>query len=1761
MSKAAPYGAWNSPVSAADVAATDSHPNWPGFVGDEIWWSERLPEEGGRTTLMRAEPGGGAHSALPAPWNVRSRVMEYGGRAWAGAATGDGPLIVFVHADDQRLYRLDPAAPGAAPRPLTPVGAPGAASAFVDPVLPAAAGAVPTEVWCVREQTAPGGVPVRELVAVPLDGSAAGDGALVRTLARGHDFLTGPRVAPDGRHVAWIGWDHPDMPWDASEACVAEIRGDGTLAAARVVAGGPGESVAQVEWTDDGDLYVITDRSGWWNVHRADVGEHRADIGVHRADPRGGAPRVVAVCPREEEFAGALTKIGFTWCAPLPGGRLAVVHGTHSLSLSVLDPASGELSALPCPFTEYEPLLVSRGHRLVAIGARADRDFTAVCVDTSDGTCTTLSQPRATVPADLLPVPEARTFHGSDGRPVHAVVLPPRNPGFTGPPGELPPYVVFAHSGPTSRFPMAYDLRTAFLTSRGIGVVGVNYSGSTGYGRQYRERLRHAWGIADVADCALVAEALAAEGAADRDRLAIRGASAGGWTAAVSLTILDTYRCAALHYPVLDPVTWRNTQNHGFEAFYLDTLVGPWPEAENDYLTRSPAHAADRVDVPFLLFQGSADPICPPAQAERFLAGVRPEAAPYRHLVFDGERHGFKRSTTVVECVEAELALFREAFGVREVPGASPAPDALDAPEAETVHGLVADRAARAPERIAVQDATGSWTYAELLARADDLGVLLRRAGVRPGDRVGIHLDRTRDLVAGLLAALRAGCSYLPLDPEYPADRLRFMIEDARPAAVLTRRTLPEPPHGGGTRLVHVDEPGTPRGGAAGLAPVVCSPDQPAFVIYTSGSTGTPKGAVLAHRGIVNVLRHSRDAFGFTEDDSVLAMAAFSFDFAQLELLLPLISGGTVQLLDRAAARDPELLEAALDARRASFVMGTPSMFAALTAFGWRPPRGVSVVSGGESLTPALAEALAPAAALWNIYGPTETSIFSLYERVPTSGGPGAAVSVRGELPGAATSASGELPGAAVSVPGQVPGGADITIGRPVPHTVVEILRDGERCADGETGEIHLGGPGLALGYLDRPELTAARFLPDPFRPGERLYRTGDLGRRLPDGRIAYEGRADDQVKIRGHRVEPGEVEGWLLRHPAVRAAAVVAERGHHALRLVAYVVLAEGVEGVADAERTGGAQGSAGSGGAERTGGAQDSAGPGGVEGGVAGLRAHLARHLPVHALPHRVVAVPEIPLSPNGKTDRRALSAVARPRPAGAEGLAGVWRDVLGVTGVTAADNFFALGGDSLSAMEMTIRARDLGIQLRVADLYGTRTFGELADTVGMRDPARSAVPTATAELPTALSPAQLRFLEWDYRDADHYNVSLLLDVADTVDRDALRASLDALAERHPALRLRLTGPAGAPVPVTDRPSGAPLSWHELPGTDDDDAVERAFLKEADLLQQSLSLREGPVWRAAFFAGSGGHRLLLVFHHFIADGMSLKIIARDLGALYAAGADAERGAVPPAPASSWAAHAGTLRRFANGPLDEFFVRRWESLPWSQCAPLPADRPDGSMHLSHVRAFDTEVPLPAGISAPRQEELLISAVAAAVAEESGARAGAVEVCRHGRTDPTGGPGHFDAVGWLNSITPYVLALPEPGADDGATAAALRAQITEIRDLEQTWGALRHLHDDAGVRARLAALPAPDVYLNFLGSHMYEREPAGPFRPRHGDVGTEMTLDRTQPYRIKIYAETAPAPVTVRLKWQYSADVDDESRIRRVAASCARHLDRLARCP
>ncbi|HEX5569396.1 MAG TPA: S9 family peptidase, partial [Streptomyces sp.] len=421
----APYGTWPSPIDARTVAARDGAPEYLGTVGAEVWWTEPRPAENGRRALVRLRPDatGPAESVLPAPWDVRSRVIEYGGRPWAGAVReAGGPLVVFVHHPDQRLYAVEPDAAGAVPRPLTPRSPVGGGLRWADPVLLPDRG----EVWCVLEEfTGPRPTDVRRvLAAVPLDGSAAGDRGRIRELTDGTDrFVTGPRLSPDGRRAAWLAWDHPRMPWDGTELLLADVTPDGTLRDVRTVAGGPEESVAQVDWSHDGRLLYASDRTGWWNLYRD--GE--------------------ALCPREEEFGGPLWKLGSRWFAPLDSGLIAVVHGRGAAALGVLDPETGEVVDAAGPWTEFTPTLAAHGERVVAVGAGPRSAHEVVELDTRTGRARVIgSAHQDAVDPAYYPEPYSRTFTGPDGREIHAHVHPPHHPGCAGPADEKPPYVIWA---------------------------------------------------------------------------------------------------------------------------------------------------------------------------------------------------------------------------------------------------------------------------------------------------------------------------------------------------------------------------------------------------------------------------------------------------------------------------------------------------------------------------------------------------------------------------------------------------------------------------------------------------------------------------------------------------------------------------------------------------------------------------------------------------------------------------------------------------------------------------------------------------------------------------------------------------------------------------------------------------------------------------------------------------------------------------------------------------------------------------------------------------------------------------------------------------------------------------------------------------------------------------------------------------------------------------------------------------------------------
>ena len=648
------YGEWPSPIEGADVARKQIGLAFPIMAGGCVWWQEMRPSEGGRQTVVRQGPDGVSRDLLPAPWSARTRVHEYGGRSYLPLADG----FVFANFTDQRLYR---SRDEVQPEPLTPAPGADAGDRFADFVL-APSG---DEVWCVRERNG-GGQVSRAIVAVPLDGSAADDPDAVRVLVSGSDFYAFPAPSPDGTRLAWICWDHPRMPWDGTELRVAAL-GDGPVSEAnqqqQLLMGGEAESVLAPVWRDDRSLYVISDRSGWWNLYLADL------LASHSP---------IALCPREEEFAEPLWQLGMYPYAVLDDGRIAVVHGQDQPRLGVLDPGTGQLIDFDLPYQVFGSGLSASGGSVVTIAGGPAVPLSVIKADipaTGQGQQAAevheLRRTLDSVPdAGYLPVPREARLTGPSGSVVHALVYPPANPAGRAPTDELPPYIVWVHGGPTSQAGPRLDLEKAFFTSRGIGIIDVNYGGSSGYGRAYRERLRGQWGIVDVADVMAAALSLAEAGEADGKRLGIRGGSAGSWTALAAVTSgigaiggrKGVFAAAASYFGVSD-LRGFAAQTHDFESRYLDGLIGPLPECESLYAERAPVGHVNDATCPVLLLQGLDDPIVPPVQAEAIAADLAAHGIPYAYLAFAGESHGFRKAETIIASLEAEVSFYGQIMG------------------------------------------------------------------------------------------------------------------------------------------------------------------------------------------------------------------------------------------------------------------------------------------------------------------------------------------------------------------------------------------------------------------------------------------------------------------------------------------------------------------------------------------------------------------------------------------------------------------------------------------------------------------------------------------------------------------------------------------------------------------------------------------------------------------------------------------------------------------------------------------------------------------------------------------------------------------------------------------------------------------------------------------------------------------------------------------------------------------------------------------
>ena len=587
------------------------------------------------------------------PWNARNRVHEYGGKSYLTLPGG----FLFANFGDQRLYRCQLADPDGPPEPLTPAPTDAVADRYADYTLSPAG----DEVWCVRERHADGAVR-RAIVAIPLDGSAADTPDAIRVLVGGSsDFYAFPSPSPDGTRLAWISWDHPRMPWDGSELRVTTLgAGPGEY---QVLMGGDTESVVAPVWRDDQSLYVISDRSDWWNLYLVDL---------------AGSAR--ALCPRAEEFAAPLWQLGQSPYVVLGDGRIAAVHGTGEPRLSVLEPGSGELTDLDLPYSLFSLSLSAAGQTVIMVAGGPAQPAAVVAVDVpTSGSAAQVREVSSSAsespdPA-YLPVPHAARLTGPSGSVVHALVYPPSNPVFSGPDGERPPYIVWVHGGPTSHVSPRLDLEKAFFTSRGIGIIDVNYGGSSGYGRAYRERLRGQWGVVDVADVMSAALALADNGEADGKRLGIRGGSAGGWTALAAVTSGvglarqvrgdgsgGVFAAATSYFGVSDLREFAE-QTHDFESRYLDGLIGPMPGSEALYAERAPVGHVSDATCPVLLLQGLDDPIVPPAQAESIAADLAARGIPHAYIAFPGESHGFRKAENIVTSLEAELSFYGEIMG------------------------------------------------------------------------------------------------------------------------------------------------------------------------------------------------------------------------------------------------------------------------------------------------------------------------------------------------------------------------------------------------------------------------------------------------------------------------------------------------------------------------------------------------------------------------------------------------------------------------------------------------------------------------------------------------------------------------------------------------------------------------------------------------------------------------------------------------------------------------------------------------------------------------------------------------------------------------------------------------------------------------------------------------------------------------------------------------------------------------------------------
>ncbi|WP_353230570.1 non-ribosomal peptide synthetase [Pseudomonas qingdaonensis] len=1010
-----------------------------------------------------------------------------------------------------------------------------------------------------------------------------------------------------------------------------------------------------------------------------------------------------------------------------------------------------------------------------------------------------------------------------------------------------------------------------------------------------------------------------------------------------------------------------------------------------------------------------------------------------------------------------------------------------------TVHDLFSAQAQRTPEALALTFAGEHLSYAQLDARANRLARVLRERGVGPQVRVGLALERSAQLVIGLLAILKAGGAYVPLDPEYPLERLQYMIQDSGIGLLLGQRALfdrlGELPSGV-ARWCLDDDAAALHGYSAEALPSLSLPGHQAYLIYTSGSTGKPKGVVVSHGEIAMHCLAVIEAFGMRSDDCELHFYSINFDAATERLLVPLLSGARVVLRAQGQWGAEEICTL-IRQQQVSVLGFTPSYGSQLAQ--WLASRDEQLpvrlcITGGEALTgehlQRIREAFKPAQ-FFNAYGPTETVV---------------------------------MPLACLAPPALEAGAGSVPIGRVIGARVAYILdADLALLPQGAIGELYIGGAGLAQGYHDRPGLSAERFVADPFsQRGGRLYRTGDLVRQRADGLVEYMGRIDHQVKIRGFRIELGEIESRLLEHADVREAVVLALDMPGGKQLAAYLVCEQAQAG------------------AEQQAALRDS------------LKAQLRVNLPDYMVPAHLVLLDQMPLTGNGKLDRHALPLPDReqgrehyeaPRSEVEQQLAAIWRDVLNVERVGLQDNFFELGGDSILSIQVVSRARQLGLHFSARDLFQQQTVQTLA-TVVSRSQA-TLIEQGPLSGAAALTPIQHWFFDSDVVQPQHWNQAVLLAPAERLAGEALEQALQALVAHHDALRLRFCEGRASYAPADTRA----LLWQ----------ASVADLQDCQALysdvQRSLDLADGPLLRALLVEdGQGAQRLLLAIHHLVVDGVSWRVLLEDLQALY-------RGQPLAAKTSAMSHWAARLATYAGSDSLRDEQHWWQAQLSAATRELPCDHPQGAN--LHRQAHTVSVQLSQGQTrqllqqAPaayrtQVNDLLLTALARVLCRWSGDTSVLVQLEGHGRETLFDEIDLSRSVGWFTSAYPLRLSPLniEEAAGQAASIKAIKEQLRSVPHKGLGYGVLRYLADDA-TREAMAALPQARITFNYLGQFDQQFGSAALYQPVDEPAGLAHDLDAPLPNWLSVDGQVYGGQL--QLRWTFSRERFDTQTIEELA--------------